>query len=272
MKLDLHVHSTASDGVCSPEEVVERAVAGGLDAIALADHDTVAGVGPAMRAARGRSIEVVAGVELSSTYRGEDVHVLGYFLEIESPALAAHHRRGLERRAARMAEMREKLAMQGVPVTSRQVDAQRGSADVAPARPHLARALVEAGHAASVRDAFARLIGDGCPAYVPTKVATPEEVIGVVLAAGGIPVWAHPPASLLGELLPPMIDAGLMGLEVHRPPGRSANPSVLRELARRHGLLVTGGSDWHGPGGGHELGEFFVTADEVAGFLEAGGM
>lgn len=272
MKLDLHVHSTASDGVCSPEEVVERAVAGGLDAIALADHDTVAGVGPAKQAARGRPIDVIAGVELSSTFRGEDVHVLGYFLDIESPALAAHHRRGLERRAARMTEMREKLTEQGVAVTSRQVDAQRGSADVAPARPHLARALVEAGHAASVRDAFARLIGDGCPAYVPTKVATPEEVIEVALAAGGIPVWAHPPASLLGELLPRMIDAGLMGLEVHRPPGRSASPARLLEVARREELLVTGGSDWHGPAGGSELGDFFVTASEVAGFLKAGGM
>ena len=272
MKLDLHVHSTASDGVCSPENVVERAVAGGLDAIALADHDTVAGVEQARRAARGRPIDVIAGAELSSTFRGEDVHVLGYFLDVESPALAAQHRRGLERRAARMKEMRERLAAQGVTVTRRQVDAQRGSTDVAPARPHLARALVEAGHAASVRDAFARLIGDRCPAYVPTEVATPEEVIGVILAAGGIPVWAHPPASLLEELLPRLLDVGLRGLEVYRPPGRSASPATLRKIARREGLLATGGSDWHGPAGGFELGDFFVTADEVASFLEAGGM
>lgn len=271
MRLDLHVHSTASDGVCSPDEVVERAAAGGLDVIALADHDTTAGVASAKRAARDRPVEVIAAVELSSTYRGEDVHVLAYFLDIESPALAAQRRRGFDRRAARMREMRERLAAQGITVTSRQVDAQRASGDVAAARPHLARALVAAGHAVSVPDAFARLIGDGCPAYVPTEVSTPEEVIGVALAAGGIPVWAHPPAALLEKLLPPMLDAGLKGLEVYRPPGRSASPAKLREIAQAEGLLVTGGSDWHGPAAGSELGDFFVTGDQVASFLEAGG-
>lgn len=271
MKLDLHVHSTASDGVCSPDEVVERAAAGGLDVIALADHDTTAGVASAKRAARDCPLEVIAAVELSSTYRGEDVHVLAYFLDIESPALAAQRRRGFDRRAARMREMRERLAAQGITVTGRQVDAQRASGDVAAARPHLARALVAAGHAVSVPDAFARFIGDGCPAYVPTEVSTPEEVIGVALAAGGIPVWAHPPAALLEKLLPPMLDAGLKGLEVYRPPGRSASPARLREIAQAEGLLVTGGSDWHGPAGGSELGDFFVTGDQVASFLEAGG-
>lgn len=272
MRLDLHIHSNASDGTCSPAEVVQLASAGGLDVIALADHDTVAGVKEARDAARDCFLEVIPAMELSSSCGDEDVHILGYFLDVTSPAVAAHQRRGWRRRVARMAEMRRRLARQGRPITEAQLDAERRSADVAPARPHLARALVKAGRADSVPAAFAKLIGRDCPAYVSAEVATPEEVIRCVLDAGGIPVWAHPPQSLLDELLPRLVDAGLRGLEVYRPPGRSANPVVLEEAARREGLLVTGGSDWHGPAGRRRLGDFFVTGDEVARFLDIGGL
>ena len=272
MKLDLHIHSTASDGSCTPTEVVDRAIAVGLDVIALADHDTVAGVDEAVRAARGRRLDVIPAAELSSTYRGEDVHVLGYFLDVNAPALESHAQRGRDRRAARMDRMIERLQRQGVHVTRNDVQARIASKDAAPARPHLAQALVAKGHAPSVAAAFQRLIGNDCPAYVPTEVATPEEVVEVAVAAGGIAVWAHPPGRLLRELLPRLVDAGLRGLEVFRPPGRSASVEVLNEAARRHGLLVTGGSDWHGPERGSELGAFTVAGHEVAAFLAAGGM
>ena len=272
MKLDLHVHSTASDGTVSPEEVVDRAIAGGLDVLALADHDTAAGVERAIAAARGRMLHIIPAVEMSSTFEGTDIHILGYFVDIGSEAFDQHTRRSHQRRDARMAEMVTRLARQGITITRKQLNEQRGSADVAYSRPHLARALMRAGYANSFKETFARLIGNDCSAYVPTLIATPEEVTRVVLAAGGIPVWAHPPAELFRQLLPRLLDAGLKGLEAYRASRVSVGLDELEEVARREGLVLTGGSDWHGPESGSELGDFHVTGDKVAAFLAAGGM
>ena len=272
MKLDLHVHSTASDGTVSPEEVVERAIAGGLDVLALSDHDTIAGVERAIEAARGRMLHIIPAIEMSSTFEGTDIHILGYFVDVRSEAFVRHTRRNHECRDARMAEMVERLALQGVTITRRQLDEQRGSADVAYSRPHLARALAKAGYVASVGQAFARLIGNDCPAYAPTRIATPEEVTRVILDAGGIPVWAHPSAEYFRRLLPRLVDAGLAGLEAYRARRVYVKMGELEEAARREGLVLTGGSDWHGPEGGSELGDFYVTGEEVGGFLAAGGM
>lgn len=272
MKLDLHVHSTASDGTVSPEEVVDRAIAGGLDVLALADHDTVAGVERARRAASGKRIHIIPAVEMSSTFDGNDIHILGYFVDTGSNAFVRHTRWNHQRRDARMREMVARLARQGISITREQLDEQRGSDEVAFSRPHLARALVQAGYAGSVPQAFGRLIGNDCPAYVPTRVATPEEAIRVVLDAGGLPVWAHPPSDLFHQLLSRLVRAGLQGLEAYRATRRSIGVAELEEASRREGLVVTGGSDWHGPEGGAELGDFFVTGDEVSAFLSAGGM
>ena len=272
MKLDLHVHSTASDGTVSPEEVVDRAIAGGLDVLALADHDTVAGVERAMAAARGRMLHIIPAVEMSSTFGDTDIHILGYFVDVRSEAFARHARRNRERRDARMADMVARLARQGLKISRKQLEEQRGSEEVAYSRPHLARALVEAGYATSVREAFARFIGNHRPAYVPTRIATPEEATRVILAAGGIPVWAHPPAEHFRRLLPRLVNAGLRGLEAYRATRVYVEVGELEEAARRIGLVLTGGSDWHGPEGGSELGDFHVTGNEVADLLAAGGM
>lgn len=272
MKLDLHVHSTASDGTVSPEEVVERAIAGGLDVLALSDHDTVAGVERALAAARGRRLHIIPAIEMSSTFDGTDIHILGYFVDVGSDAFVEHAQRNYKRRDDRMGEMVERLALQGVTITRRQLNEQRSSAEVAYSRPHLARALAGAGYVASVGQAFARLIGNGCPAYVPTRIATPEEVTRVILDAGGIPVWAHPPAEHFRRLLPRLVDAGLGGLEAYRATRVSVGVGKLEDVARREGLVLTGGSDWHGPENGAELGDFYVTGEEVADFLAAGGM
>ncbi len=272
MKLDLHVHSTASDGTVPPEEVVDRAVAGGLDVVALADHDTVAGVERARRAAAGKRIHIIPAIEMSSTFAGSDIHILGYFVDTGSDVFARHTRRTHKRRDARMLEMVERLSRQGIRVSREQLDEQRGSAEVAYSRPHLARALVRAGHVRSVPQAFAELIGNDRPAYVPTLVTTPEEAIRLILGASGLPVWAHPPAELFRRLLPRLVRAGLRGLEVYRPTHRTMGVAELEKAADEDGLVVTGGSDWHGPEGGKKLGDFFVTADEVAAFLGAGGM
>ena len=270
MKVDLHMHTTFSDGERSPEEVVELAVAGGLDVIAITDHDNTLGVAPARRAARGR-IRVIPGVEMSTRWRGESIHILGYFVDPAAEPLNAHYRKLLERRHDRMSQIVERLADQGVALSLEHVGDQRASARVPYTRPHLAHALVREGYATSVPDAFDRYIGAGCPAHVLVESPTPEEVIASILAAGGIAVWAHPPIRHMGRLLPRMMDAGLRGVEVYRPWHRGVREAVASH-ARRAGLFATGGSDWHGRSDDGELGDFSVRSRDVEDFLRAGGV
>lgn len=272
MRLDLHVHTTASDGAWSPSDVVRGAADGGLDVISVTDHDTVAGVAPAQEAARGRRIHVIPGIEISSTFGRADVHVLGYFIDPAAEAVVVHGRTAGARRVERMREMIERLAAQGLGVSYESVEAAAGPDGVVIGRPHLARALVEAGHAASVWDAFDRLIGDESEAFVPTHLLEPTEAVELVLEAGGIPVWAHPPAELVDSLLPVLIEAGLRGLEVYRPRPKKAQVLRLEAICRSTGLLRSGGSDWHNPDRGSALGDFFVSADEVEELLGAGGL
>ena len=272
MRLDLHLHTTASDGAWSPEAVVEGAAAGGLDVIAITDHDTTAAVAAARSAAAGLALEVIAGVELSTTYEGRDVGILGYFVDVTAAPLVEAGRRAERRREERMREMIDRLAEQGVEVPFEAVERAAGEDAVVIGRPHLAAALVESDHATSVSDAFDRLIGDDHPAFVPTHLLEPAEAVEIVLASGGIPVWAHPPGDLVDPLLPGLKRAGLRGLEVYRPRHRKSEVLRLEAICRSSGLLMTGGSDWHSPGGGAALGDFWVDSDEVEGFLTAGGM
>ena len=272
MRLDLHVHTTASDGACDPREVVALASAGRLDVISIADHDTVAGVPEALEAASRHNVHVVPGVEISSTLGDREYHILGYFVDPGAPALRSHQRRAAAGRERRMLEMVARLQRQGLLIEYDDVAREAGPGGSAIGRPHLARALVVRGYASSTSDAFSRLIGDGHPAHVPTRLATPEEAIGVILAAGGIPVWAHPPPSMRSRLLPEFIRAGLRGLEVYRPRSRPDRIVELEREAEALRLLKSGGSDWHSTDGGTALGDFYVTEDEVAGLLEARGM
>ncbi len=269
MRLDLHMHTNFSDGVHPPEKVVSMAIAGGLDAIAITDHDNTQGVVPAQRAAQGR-IRVIPGVELSARWRGESIHVLGYFVDPAAESLLDHYRDLHARRDTRMRRIVGRLAEQGVHLPLGRVGAQRASGVVPYTRPHLARALVREGYASSVSDAFNRYIGADCPAYVLVESPTPEEVIQSIREAGGVAVWAHPPLGLVDELLPRMADAGLGGLEAHRPWSAGVREAVAAH-ARRAGLFATGGSDWHGRDSDPKLGSFFVSEDDVREFLEAGG-
>lgn len=272
MRLDLHVHSTASDGSWSPEAVVRGAAEGGLDVLALTDHDTIAGYAAAAEVGREVDVHVLPGIEVSSTHVGRDVHILGYFVDPEAEPLVAYARTASGRREARMREMLSKLAEQGIELAFEAVERAAGPDRVVLGRPHLARALIDAGRASSVPDAFDRLIGDDCPAFVPTHLLTPTEAVELVLSSGGVPVWAHPPGDLVDSLLPDLVGAGLRGLEVYRP--RSARSDVLRleSICRSSGLLMGGGSDWHGPDGGAALGDFFVTSDEVGELVAIAGM
>ena len=272
MRLDLHIHTIASDGAWPPEKVVSGAAHGGLDVIAIADHDTVAAVRAAQAAGSDRSLQVIPGIEVSSTWEGRDVHVLGYFVDLGSSALLSHGRRAVALRRERMKQMLARLAEQGIEVTFVDVEAAAGPEVVNIGRPHLAQALVAAGHVSSVTEAFNTLIGDQHPAFVPTRLLDPMEAVALVLEAGGLPVWAHPPGDLLDALLPSLVRSGLRGLEVYRPANNRTDVVRLEEICRSTGLLMSGGSDWHSPDPGVALGAFYVTADEVEKLLAAGGM
>jgi hypothetical protein len=270
MKVDLHIHSTASDGAWSPERLVFAALEGGLDLIALADHDTTAGVEAAVVAARGTRLQVVPAIELSTTWHGRELHVLGYFVDPEAAPLRAHVESATGARVARIEVMISRLGEAGIPVEMASVLAQAGPERGVLGRPHLAMALVEAGHVRSLDEAFERFLGDGLPAFVPTALLEPAEGVQLVLAAGGVPVWAHPPGDLVDTVLPQLVAAGLRGLEVYRPLSAPRQVRRLESVARSAGLVVTGGSDWHGPDRGRPLGEFFVPSGRVAQFLEQG--
>jgi 3',5'-nucleoside bisphosphate phosphatase len=272
VRLDLHVHSTASDGSWSPEAVVRGASEGRLDVIALADHDTVAGFAAAEALGRDVNVQVVPAVEMSSTHAGRDIHVLGYFVDPEASALTEHSRRAVTRREERMHEMLERLRARGVDLDYEAVEEAAGADRVVIGRPHLAKALVAAGFATSVPSAFDTLIGDAHAAFVPTQLLTPVEAVGIILASGGIPVWAHPPGDMVEGLLPALVDAGLRGLEVYRPKNHRSEVLRYEGICRSRGLVMSGGSDWHTPDGGTSLGDFFVNAREVEGLLAAGGM
>lgn len=272
MRLDLHIHTTASDGSWSPEAVVRGAAEGGLDVISITDHDTVGGVERAMAAGRDVDVQVVPGIEVSSTHEGQDVHVLGYWVDVTAPELVDYCVRAERRRESRMREMVERLGASGVPVEFEAVERAAGPDRGVIGRPHLAAALVEAGYASSVSDAFNRLIGDDHDAFVATAMLDPMEAVELIVRAGGVPMWAHPPGELLDALLPPMREAGLRGLEVFRPRGRKTDIVRMEGLCRDHGLLMSGGSDWHTPDYGSKLGDFWVGADEVVGLLEVGGV
>lgn len=272
MRLDLHIHTTASDGAWSPEQVVRGARRGGLDVIAIADHDTVAAVQSARAVAVELDVQVIPALEASSTWENREIHILGYFVDPEMPALLRHTRRAAELRESRMREMLSKLSVQGIEVPFEEVERAAGVHRVNLGRPHLARALVALGFAASVPDAFSKLIGDPCPAFVPTRLGAPEEAVALILESGGIPVWAHPPGDLMDALLPRLMKAGLRGLEVYRPSHDRNDVLRLEAVCRSSGLLRSGGSDWHTPEGGASLGDFHVAADEVERLLAAGGM
>jgi predicted metal-dependent phosphoesterase TrpH len=271
MRVDLHLHTTASDGAWTPQAVVQGAVDGRLDVIAITDHDTMAGYEPAAAAAEKLPIQIIRGIEVSSTHEGQDVHILGYFVDPESPVLIAHCERAGNRRVERMQEMVAKLVEGGLEVTYDDVLKAAGPDHVSIGRPHLARALVELGHVSTVSSAFNSLIGDNHAAFVPTHLASPVEAVGMIVEAGGVPIWAHPPGWLVDELLPGLVGAGLGGLEVYRPSHRKHDVVRYETICRTGGLLMSGGSDWHTPFAGASLGDFHVEASEIEPLLSEGG-
>lgn len=270
MHLDLHIHSDASDGALGAAAVVDAAVQANLDVIAIADHDTVAGVQDALEAARDHPVQVIPAIEMSATVKQVELHILGYFVDHTDPKLVEHTDAAVHRREIRLRQMVDRLATDGLDIPFEAVRAMsRGRGTLG--RPHLARALMEAGHVESIPEAFARYIGNDHPAYVPAALIDPGEAIGLINRAGGISVWAHPPRRLVEEFLPALRASGLRGLEIYRPRASAGHLRELERMAKENGLLVSGGSDWHGPEQG-PLGEFRVESDDVSDLLSAGGI
>jgi predicted metal-dependent phosphoesterase TrpH len=249
VRIDLHVHTTASDGQYTPSEIIHFARKRGLNVIAITDHDTTDGFEPAQQAAQsaGGSPVVIPGIELSAEDSVGDVHMLGYFFDIRNADFQNALDAFRERRYHRGKLIVERLATLGMPVDwARVVEIANGGAI---GRPHVARALVEAGHVESIGQAFERYIYNGGPAYVARKRLSPEEAVELIHTAGGVAVMAHPGLvegydALIVERLVP---AGLDGVEVVHPRNPETVRLNLRGLAARFDLVMTGGSDFHRP-------------------------
>ncbi|MEV3884970.1 PHP domain-containing protein [Streptomyces griseoincarnatus] len=267
MRIDLHTHSTASDGTDTPAELVRKAAAAGLDVVALTDHDTTRGHAEAL-AALPQGLTLVTGAELSCRLDGVSMHLLAYLFDPEEPALLAERELVRDDRVPRAKGMIAKLNELGVPVTWEQVARIAGNGSVG--RPHVASALVELGVVDSVSDAFTpEWLADGGRAYVPKHETDPFEAVRLVKKAGGVAVFAHPAAVKRGRTVPDsaiaeLARAGLDGIEVDHMDHDPGTRARLRGLAGELGLLVTGSSDYHGSRKTCVLGEF-STDPEVYG-------
>jgi predicted metal-dependent phosphoesterase TrpH len=260
MRIDLHTHSSVSDGTDTPAELVRRAQAVGLDVVGLTDHDTFDGLDEAVAEGDQVGVQVIRGMELSCSRHGDSVHVLAYGAAPDSPGLAVEMARVRDGRLGRLAGVLAKLAALGVPVSEAEVMAQVGDSPSV-GRPHIADALIKAGHVADRQEAFDRFLADGGPAHVPRYTIELERGIDLIHQAGGLAVIAHPwgrgrehllPANVLQALVS---DHGLDGIEVDHQDHDDEIRRELRILADSLGVLATGSSDYHGTGKlDHELG------------------
>ena len=240
--IELHTHTTYSDGILTPQQLVARAAQNGVKALAITDHDTLHGWDEAIAAAQLHNIEIVPGVELSTVHNGRSLHILGYYPRrelLEAPL--AERLAGRKRRAKQMVA---NLAKMGYPLKLDRLDG-----NMALGRPHIASAMIRAGYVNSNQEAFERFLGEDRPAYVHYEKFSIQEGIRLILDCGGIPVWAHPylfRGGRVEEVLPELLAAGLMGIEVFHPHHGNNKVNRLKELCQEHNLLMTGGTDYHG--------------------------
>ena len=240
--VDLHVHTTASDGQCSPTEVVHAALELGLTSIAITDHDTTDGIEEALAAAANTTLHVIPGVEISADIPRSEVHILGYYVAYREASFQAKLAPFRDSRLSRAQRMVAKLARMGLPLDWNRVEEIAGAGTVG--RPHVARALLERGYVHSVDEAFDRYIHRNGPAYVERLKVSPLEAIQLILEADGIPVLAHP--LYVSHLVPELAQHGLVGLEAYYPGYTPDETKLLLDLAAKNDLLITGGSDFHG--------------------------
>jgi len=276
MRIDLHTHSRVPDGTDAPGELVARAAAAGLDVVALTDHDTFDGLDEAVAAGERHGVRVIRGIEVSTARAGRSVHLLAYGVDEEDAALTAELTKIREGRSGRLTPVLTKLAALGVPVTEEEVLVHVGDSPSV-GRPHIADALVAAGHVADRTEAFDRFLADGGPAHVPRYTVDLERGIDLVHQARGVAVIAHPWGRGRKPLLPPdyleqLVDEhGLDGFEVDHQDHDPTVRDELRRLGARLGVIMTGSSDYHGAGKvDHDLGcnttdpEMFARLQELS--------
>jgi predicted metal-dependent phosphoesterase TrpH len=243
-KADLHIHTKCSDGLFTPEEIVRKAVHAGLKAISITDHDTVTGIDQAKPLALDSGLELIPGVEMSSAYKGYDIHILGYFFDYQHSELKRYLDQCRRLRTERAERMVQKLAKMGVKIEIEQIimKAQNGSVG----RPHIAAVLQDGGFVKSFSEAFSKYLGSHSPAYVKSIETHPEEVIRLINGAGGLSFLAHPAQNVPDEILRQLISFGLDGLEIIHPSHDTYRQNYYREIANEYFMLFSGGSDYHG--------------------------
>ena len=244
MPADLHIHSNFSDGLLSPEEIVKKAHEAGLTAISITDHDIVDGIDPAIAEGEIQGVKVIPGIEFTTDLPDTEIHILGYYIDYKAQWLKELLSRIREDRTKRIYKIVDKLNKLGVEISADDVLklAEKGSAG----RPHVARVLLEKGFVKSIQEAFNKYLDSKAPAYVPHFRLTPVEAIETIKKAGGIPVFAHPAVSNKDEMIPEMMAKGLAGIEVFYSKHSDSQVKHYRSLAVKYGLLMTGGSDFHG--------------------------
>lgn len=245
-RVDLHTHTTASDGKNTPTENVKLASQKGLKAIAITDHDTVSGVEEALQTAAEENVEVIPGIEISTLLHGQDIHVLGYFVDYESTAFHAELAKLRETRNLRNQMMIEKLNQLGIEITMEEVAQKQTKPGGNVGRPHIAEVLMDKGIISSLEEGFERYLGREGQAYVNPPRISPIEGIQLILRYGGVPVLAHPGLYDQDAEIESFVEAGLLGIEVQHPDHSPSDVQRYADIARRFGLIATGGSDYHG--------------------------
>jgi predicted metal-dependent phosphoesterase TrpH len=251
MFADLHLHTFFSDGTYSPEEMVSKARQKDLSAIALTDHDTVEGCARTAAACKAASLEFIPGTELTAEHDDHELHILGYFIDTLHPNLLAQIARFQEVRQNRIREIVERLNQQNVPLATEAVFKLANCR--APGRPHVARALVQAGLCSSLDEAFERFLKKNRPAWVPKFKISAADAIALIHEAGGVAVWAHPGLSHADEVISGLVEADLDGIECFHTKHSTSLSEHYLEMADEFDLLVTGGSDCHGMSKGKPL-------------------
>ncbi|RME92785.1 MAG: PHP domain-containing protein [Verrucomicrobia bacterium] len=267
MHVDLHCHSVFSDGGFTPEQIAARAARRGLGAVALTDHDTVAGWERFRAACEGAGVEPVIGVELTAEEDGHEVHLLGWCFDPSHPGLAEELRLCREARRQRIHEMTDRLGRLGIALEAETVFTLAGCE--APGRPHVAQALVREGHCRTLQEAFHRFLRKDSPAWAPKRRLPAARAIELVHAAGGVVAMAHPGLTRRDDLIPRLVELGLDGLECWHSAHNRTQAERYLALANECRLLITGGSDCHGPAKGQPLlGSLRVSASHLHALQE----
>jgi len=244
--VDLHTHTTASDGTYAPRDLVIEAASRGVRVLAITDHDSTEGLPEAFEEAeRRRPLELLPGIEINCDVEGAEIHVLGYLMDWQAPWFQEFCREQRRERRERVHRMAERLAALSMPIDAEEVFAlvKEGSAG----RPHVAQVMVARGYVKTVREAFDKYLASGRPGHVPRKKLTPEDAVRLIRRAGGVPVFAHPGLAGRDQLIPGLIAAGLMGIECYYTEHSAQQRATYLQICKEQDLVATGGSDFHGP-------------------------